>query len=49
MEFVIKGLFKDRKIGKRSKVYEICYLTMKEKYNPDKVIEFEEIKRLALR
>jgi len=37
------------KIGKKSKVHEICYLTMKGKYKPNKIIEFEEIKRIALR
>lgn len=37
------------KIGRKSKVHEICYFTMKGKYNPDKVIGFEEIKQLALK
>lgn len=37
------------KIGRKSKVHEICYLTMKKKYKPNKVIDFEEIKRLTLR
>lgn len=37
------------KIGKKSKVHEICYLTMKGKYKPNKVISFEEIRYLALK
>ncbi len=37
------------KIGKKSKVHEICYLTMKRKYKPNKIINFEEIRRLVLK
>jgi hypothetical protein len=37
------------KIGRKSKVHNVCYLTMKGKYKLDKVIKFEEIKRLVLK
>ena len=37
------------KIGKKSKVHSVCYLAMKGKTKVDRVIRFEEIKRLALR
>ncbi len=37
------------KIGKKSKVHSACYLAMKGKNKADKIIGFEEIKRLALR
>ena len=37
------------KIGRKSKVHNVCYLTMKGKHKPDRIIEFEEIKRLSLR
>ena len=37
------------KIGRKSKVHNLCYLTMKGKYELDKVIKFEEIKRLVLK
>ena len=37
------------KIGRKSKVHSVCYLTMKGKHKPNKVIEFEEIKKLALK
>lgn len=36
-------------IGRKSKVHNICYLTMKGKYKPDKAIEFEEIKQMTLK
>ena len=36
------------KIGRKSKVHNVCYLTMKGKHKPDRIIEFEEIKRLSL-
>jgi hypothetical protein len=38
-----------RKIGRKSKVHNICYLTMKGEHKPNKVINFGEIKRLALK
>ena len=37
------------KIGRKSKVHNVCYLTMKGKYKLDKIIKFEEIKRLVLK
>ena len=37
------------KIGKKSKVHNVCYLAMKGKNKVDKIIRFEEIKRLALK
>lgn len=37
------------KIGKKSKVHSVCYSAMKGKCKPDKVLGFEEIKRLALK
>jgi len=37
------------KIGRNSKVHNICYLTMKGKYKPDRIVRFEEVKRLALK
>jgi len=37
------------KIGRKSKVHTICYLTMRGKYKPNKVIEFKELRRLALK
>lgn len=37
------------RIGKKSKVHEICYLTMKGKYKPNKVISFDEIRCLVLK
>jgi len=37
------------KIGKRAKVHSVCYLTMKGKDEADRVIRFEEIKRLVLK
>jgi hypothetical protein len=38
-----------RKIGRKSKVHSICYLTMKGSYKPNRIINFWEIKRLALK
>ena len=37
------------KIGKKSKVHNICYLAMKGKDEIGRVIRFEEIKRLVLK
>lgn len=37
------------KVGKDSKVHNVCYLTMKGKYKIGKVLSYEEIKRLALK
>ena len=37
------------RVGKKSKVHDICYFTMKGKYKPNKVLEYKEIKRLALK
>ena len=37
------------KIGKKSKVHNVCYLVMKGRNKADKVIGFEELRRLALR
>ncbi len=37
------------RVGKKSKVHHICYFTMKGKYKVNKVLEYKEIKRLALR
>jgi hypothetical protein len=37
------------RIGRKSKVHNICYLTMKGKYKVNKIISFEEIRRLALK
>ena len=37
------------KIGKKSKIHSICYLTMKGKYKADRVIRLEEIRKLALK
>jgi len=36
------------KIGKKTKVHNICYLTMKGKYKPDRAVSFIEIRHLAL-
>ena len=37
------------RIGKKSGAHNISYLTMKGKYKPDKVIGYNEIKRLVLK
>lgn len=37
------------KIGRKSKVHNVCYLTMKGRYKVDRVIKFKEIRQLALR
>ena len=37
------------KIGKKSKVHNVCYLVMKGRNKADKVIGFEELRRLALK
>jgi len=36
-------------IGKKSKAHSICYLTMKRKYKVDKTIEYQELRKLALK
>ena len=37
------------RVGKKSKVHHICYFTMKGKYKVNKVLDYEEIKRLSLK
>lgn len=37
------------RVGKKSKVHEVCYFTMKGKYKVNKVLDYEELKRIALR
>lgn len=37
------------RVGKKSKVHHICYFTMKGKYKVNKVLEYKEIKGLALK
>jgi hypothetical protein len=37
------------RIGRKSKVHNACYLTMKGKYRPDRIISLGEIRRLALK
>lgn len=37
------------RVGKKSKVHHICYFTMKGKYKVNKILEYKEIKRLALK
>lgn len=37
------------RVGKKSKVHEICYFTMKGRYKVNKVLDYKELKRLALR
>ena len=37
------------RVGKKSKVHDICYFTMKGKYKVNKVLEYKEIKRLVLK
>jgi hypothetical protein len=36
-------------IGKKSNAHNISYLTMKGKYKPDKILDFDDIKRLVLK
>lgn len=36
-------------VGKKSKVHDICYFTMKGKYKVNKILEYKEIRRLALK
>jgi len=37
------------RIGKKAKVHNVCYFTMKRKYRPDRVISFKEIRYLVLK
>ncbi len=37
------------RVGKKSKVHDVCYFTMKGKYKVSKVLDYDEIKRLVLR
>ena len=36
-------------VGKKSKVHHICYFTMKGKYKINEVLEYEELRSLALK
>lgn len=37
------------RVGKKSKVHDVCYFTMKGKYKVNKILEYKEIRRLVLK